>query len=180
MEQFKANAKDNRIIVSKYQSDSGLCFTFNKFQKMLFQKNNQINTWELVVITRTDALNKLFQPSWEWHKQWWFILQLISQILLMQHYDQYVLTMLCGFTITYPMSKLVSHQIIYGPKLSFCQINCMTFIFLVVQYMSLKRNLLMGNPCQDGKLDHKEECIWVKHLISLEVCFLCWIYKLAI
>ena len=31
--------------------------------------------------------------------------------------------------------------------------------------MSLKRNWLMGHPYQDGKLDHKEDYIWVDCLI---------------
>ena len=38
VEQFKADAKDNGIIILEYQSDGGSCFTSNKFQKHLASK----------------------------------------------------------------------------------------------------------------------------------------------
>ena len=70
VDQFKANPKDSGIIISKYPSHGGLSFTSNKFQKHVASKeqSNQY-TGEQAVTIRMDTLNKLFKPSWEWHKQ---------------------------------------------------------------------------------------------------------------
>ena len=130
------------------------------FKNMLLQRNKQIDVWEQAVIIKMDVLNKLFEElSWEWHKQWWFILLFIVQELLMQLYGWCVLIIHYGFTLMYQTWKQVPLPTIYGQKQSFHWIDCMTFTYLDVQYRFLRRNLVMENLYQDGKLDHNAECI---------------------
>ena len=66
VEQFKASARDNGIVVSEYQSDGGSRFTYQEFRKHISrQKKKLINVQDQEVIIKMDEQNILFKSSWK-------------------------------------------------------------------------------------------------------------------
>ena len=134
VEQFKANAKDNRITVSNISLMKDYYVSYlTSFEKNVASKEEQSNQYSGAgSYHQMEEQNQSFKPSWEWHKQWYFVLQFIGPKQEMQLYGQCVLTMLNGFTIMYLTWRLAFHQTIYGQKLSFHWIDCMMYTYMVL------------------------------------------------